>query len=181
MSWGLFFDPGTQTGAGCRWMVDIGGLGWFSWAKIPWVMVKCDVDRRRSSMIILAMGLSSCRPCGSWSQGVSAGAPTKVKATALIFSVLGFLYNLISGCMHNCNCCVSPWIHHHHPASQFTRYPAICCQAAPRTFLGIIASSSGTTQPALLAISIPAKNGWVCLKVGNSNQISIAVLMGKSW
>ncbi|CAL1130283.1 unnamed protein product [Cladocopium goreaui] len=39
MSWGLFFDPGTQT-------------------------------------------------------GVSAGAPTKVKATALIFSVLGFLYNL---------------------------------------------------------------------------------------
>ena len=74
----------------------------------PWVMVKCDVDRRGSSMIILAMGLSSCRPCGSWSQGVSAGAPTKVKATALIFSVLGFLYNLISGCMHNCNCCVSP-------------------------------------------------------------------------
>eukprot|EP00435_Cladocopium_sp_Y103_P017354 s93_g4.t1 len=39
ISWGLFFDPGTQT-------------------------------------------------------GVSAGAPTKVKATALIFSVLGFLYNL---------------------------------------------------------------------------------------
>ena len=40
MSWGLFFDPGTQT-------------------------------------------------------GVRADAPSKVKATALVFSVLGFLYNLV--------------------------------------------------------------------------------------
>eukprot|EP00435_Cladocopium_sp_Y103_P058480 s1336_g20.t1 len=44
--------------------------------------------------------------------GVSADAPAKVKATALIFSVLGFLYNLIFGCMRNCNCCEWPYGNH---------------------------------------------------------------------
>lgn len=49
------------------WDDSHGWIGQNGWAKIHpvMVMVKCDVDIRGSSMITLAMGLSSCRPCGS--------------------------------------------------------------------------------------------------------------------
>ena len=162
------------------WMVDWddshGWIGQNGWAKIHpvMVMVKCvvekNVDHRWSpwpwgfpAAAHVAAHLSRCK---CWCADQSEGNCSDLLGSGIPLQPDFWLQNCKKAD-------TSPWIHHHHPVSQFTQLQGHFWASSP-------APQEQRLATALLATCIHAKNAWVCLKVGNSNQISIAVLMGKS-